>query len=98
MTPADTRRFKRNPKVEEAPLQGELMLFEPETSRFFVLNRTMAFLWRHCDSQQPLGVILEKLEQEFEGVEAGSAGPDLRRALEELLSLGLVLDSVEVPR
>ena len=84
--------IKRNPRIEEAPLQGELMLFDPETSRFFVLNRTMAFVWRHCDGELAWSRLVEGLTQEFSGVPPGAAEADLRRAVEELRGLGLVFD------
>ena len=89
----DSRALRRNPKVEEAPLQGELMLFDPATSKFYVLNRTMAFVWRHCDGEHTLPRMLEALGAEFSGVEPAAARADLRRAIEELLSFGLVVDS-----
>ena len=85
--------LRRNPKVEEAPLQGELMLFDPETPRFFVLNRTMAFVWRRCDGQHTLARLVEKLAEEFDGVDAAAAAADLLKAIEELIALGLLIDS-----
>ena len=85
--------FTQNPKIEEAPLQGELMLFDPETSKFYVLNRTMAFVWRRCDGSHTAEDMLEGLQREFADVESGAAQADLRAALGELVSLGLVVDS-----
>lgn len=85
--------FTRNPTIEEAPLQGELMLFDPEGSRFYVLNRTMAFVWRRCDGEHTLAALLEGLPGEFSDVPLAQAEADLRRALDELASLGLVVDS-----
>lgn len=85
--------IKRNPRIEEAPLQGELMLFDPETSRFFVLNRTMAFVWRHCDGELAWSRLAEGLAEEFSGVPRAAAEADLRRAVEELRGLGLVFDA-----
>lgn len=85
--------FRRNPRIEEAPLQGELMLFDPEGSKFYVLNRTMAFVWRRCDGAHSLERMLEGLQAEFDGAEPAAAEADLRKALTELLELGLVVDS-----
>ena len=90
--------FTRNPRIEEAPLQGELMLFDPDRSQFFVLNRTMAFVWRRCDGGHTLSQMLGALHAEFEGVEPGAAEPELRQALGELVSLGLVVDSSPAAR
>jgi hypothetical protein len=83
----------RNPKIEEAPLQGELMLFDPQTSKFYVLNRTMAFVWRRCDGSHTPENMVEGLQNEFADVEPAAAEADLRGALAELVSLGLVVDS-----
>ena len=80
----------RNPQIEEAPLQGELMLFDPGSGRFFVLNPTMAFLWKRCDGEKRLTDIVEELCAAFDGVGQVRAQEDLGRALSELRSLGLV--------
>ena len=91
---SDIQAYRRNPQIEEAPLQGELMLFDPGPSRFYVLNRTMAFVWRHCDGEHSLTRMVEGLATEFRGVERAAAEADLVKALEELRRLGLVIDSV----
>jgi hypothetical protein len=83
--------FRKNPKIEEAPLHGELMLFDSTTSKFFVLNRTMAFLWKHCDGGHSLPELVEKLQQEFADVDSATAQADLEKALQDLVSLGLVV-------
>jgi hypothetical protein len=82
--------IRRNPAVEEAPLQSELMLFDPATSRFFVLNRTMAYVWKRCDSDATLDALVGALGEEFDGVDADAARGDVERALDELISAGLV--------
>lgn len=89
----DTREIRRNPKIEEAPLQGELMLFDPASSRFFVLNRTMAYVWRRCEGELTWRGLVDGLAAEFSGVEPQAAEADLRRAVDELLGLGLVFDA-----
>jgi hypothetical protein len=82
--------LQRNPAVEEAPLQGELMLFDPATSRFFVLNRTMAFVWKSCDAMPTVDALIDGLQDEFAGVDSSAARSDVERALDELISAGLV--------
>ena len=89
---SDPRALRRNPQVEEAPLQGDLMLFDPGTSRFFVLNRTMTFVWRRCDGAHSLAEMLDELRAEFGDVDGKAAEGDLKKALGELVSLGLVVD------
>jgi hypothetical protein len=82
--------YRRNGQVEEAPLSGELMLFDPARAQFFVLNRTMAYIWRRCDGAHGRERLLAGLQEEFAGVEVEAAHADLQRALDELLALGLV--------
>jgi coenzyme PQQ synthesis protein D (PqqD) len=86
------RPLRRNPLVEEAPLQGELMIFDPASSRFFVLNRTMTFVWRRCDGAHRVAEMVDELRNEFSEVDQGTAEGDLKKALGELASLGLVVD------
>jgi hypothetical protein len=85
--------LRKNPKIEEAPLHGELMLFDGVDTKFFVLNQTMAFLWRHCDGTKSFSDVLERLCQDFSEVDTATAEVDLRKALEELVSLGLVVEA-----
>jgi PqqD family protein of HPr-rel-A system len=85
--------LRRNPQVEEAPLQGELMLFDPQSARFFVLNRTMAFVWSRCDGGHTLPALLDAMESEFKDVDRAAAEGHLRQAVDELRSLGLVVDA-----
>ncbi len=66
------------------------MLFDPASSRFYVLNRTMAFVWRECDGQTTVDAILERMTRQFAGVDRNSASKDLGAAVDQLVSLGLV--------
>lgn len=93
MPEVGSRVLRRNPKIEEAPLEKELMLFDPDSSRFYVLNRTMASIWKGCDGQTGPEAIVERLTQEFEGVDPVAAETDVRAALEDLISKGLLVDS-----
>jgi hypothetical protein len=83
--------YRRNPKIEEAPLQGELMLFEPEQARFFVLNRTMTALWRRCDGETTFEGMLDCLRTSFRDAEPAPLEVEVRDALGQLVELGLVI-------
>ena len=83
--------------IEEAPLATELMLFDPGTSRFFVLNRTMAHVWRHCDGRHTLTAILDTMRNEFDDVDRVVAEQDVRNAVTELESLGLITTAAGGP-
>lgn len=92
-TRSGPRTLRRNPKIEEAPLEKELMLFDPESSRFFVLNRTMAFIWRSWDGTLTPAAIVHRLSGEFEGVDPVAAEEDVRGALEDMISKRLLVDT-----
>ncbi|MEO8033322.1 MAG: PqqD family protein [Acidobacteriota bacterium] len=83
-------RLSKNPGIEEAPLQGELMLFDPNSSKFFVLNRTMAFVWRNCDGERSSREILHAMSQEFSDFDHAAAEADLDEAIEDLRARGLI--------
>lgn len=86
-------RYKRAEGVEEAPLSGEVMLFDPSNGRFFVLNQTMAFIWSRCEEGCDLESLLADVGGAFQGVDESKARGDLQRALDELKGLGLVQDA-----
>lgn len=83
--------FQRNPQIEEAPLQQEVMLFHPGSSQFYMLNSTMAYIWRNCAGASEESLIAGVAEH-FEGVDADTAAGDVRKALDDLLSLGVLID------
>ena len=82
--------YRRNPKIEESPLQGELMLFDPVKSQFFVLNLTMAYLWHNCDGEKTFERMVESVPAEFADTDGRSVAAEMRVALDELVALGLV--------
>jgi len=87
---AESYRLARNPKIEEAPLESDLMLFDPASSKFYVLNRTMAFVWRECDGQKTVKAILQRMTESFRDIDEASVSNDVGAAVDKLLSLGLV--------
>jgi coenzyme PQQ synthesis protein D (PqqD) len=85
--------YRRNPKIEESPLQGELMLFDPVKSQFFVLNPTMAHVWKNCDGEMSLEKIVGAVPAQFSDSEAHPVAAEMKTALDELVALGLVTAS-----
>lgn len=82
--------YRRNPQIEEAPLGGDLMLFDPVKSQFFVLNSTMAYLWRSCDGEKSLDRIVESIPHEFDVTDSRPVAAEMKAGLDELISLGMV--------
>ena len=66
------------------------MLYDPAKSQFYVLNSTMAYLWRSCDGAKSLDSIVAAVPDEF--AEAGShpVATEMKAALDELVSLGMI--------
>ena len=83
--------YLRNQKVEESPLQGDLMLFDPVKSQFYVLNRTMAYVWRYCDGEKTFDGIVQGVPGEFAGSDTHPVAKDVKAALDELLAHGLLI-------
>lgn len=83
----------KNSQIEEAPLQNELMLFDPESSKFFVLNSTMAYLWRTADGAKSLSEIATDMSASFQDADPDVVRKDLITAADELLGMGLLIDS-----
>ena len=85
--------YRRNPKIEESPLQGDLMLFDPDKSQFFILNPTMAYLWKNCDGAKTFHGIVEAVPAQFADTGAHPVATEMKSALDELIALGLVTAS-----
>lgn len=90
--------YRHNPKIEEAPLQRELMLFDPESSQFYLLNSTMAFIWGRCHEDHSLESLMDGMMGEFEGVDLVSAESEVRQAFDDLVRLGLLVDVTALGR
>ena len=87
--------YLRTATVEEAPLQSELMLFNPSTAQFYMLNPTMAHIWRSCESAQSLDALVGSVKDGFDGADGAGIESDVRKAVDELVSLGLLVDTAK---
>jgi hypothetical protein len=85
-----TERYLRNPKIEEAPLGSDLMLFDPAKSQFYVLNSTMAYLWKNCEGKTDLDGIVESVPSNFALSDGAPVAADMKAGLDELLALGMI--------
>jgi len=85
-----TERYVRNPKIEEAPLGSDIMLFDPAKSQFYVLNSTMAYLWKHCEGEVDLDGLIKSVPQSFALSEEHPVAAEMKAGLDELLTLGMI--------
>ena len=84
------QQYRRNPKIEEAPLGNDLMLFDPAKSQFYVLNSTMAYLWKNCEGKVTLEGIVASVPQDFAVSDGTPVATEMKAALDELVALGVV--------
>ena len=84
-------RFRRSAAVEAAPLKDECVLFNQQTNKFFMLNKTMAFIWSRLELSETPSRISEELQKSFAGVTAEQARADVELALREMLELELLV-------
>jgi len=85
--------LQRNPKIEEAPLQQELMLFNPVSAQFYLLNSTMTYIWRNCEGRT-VDDLLAGIEEAFETAQSQPEQEEIRAALADLMSMGLLVDGL----
>jgi hypothetical protein len=84
--------LRRNPQIEAAPLKDEMLLFNGNGNKFFVMNVTAAFLWERL--REPAGeeTLAEALCTSFSGIAADQALADVRQTVKTMLELGLLVD------
>jgi Coenzyme PQQ synthesis protein D (PqqD) len=93
-----TTVYARNPSIETAPLQDEIILFDPNQSRFCVLNRTASFLWNQLATALTTDAVAAEVCGGFSGVAMEVVLADTDRTLQQLLSLKFVVDEPGEPR
>ena len=84
--------LRQNPEIEASELNGELLLFNGATNKFFVMNSTAAFVWERM--KQPTGEqeLASALCQHFNGTTKEQALADVKETLKNMKDLGLLLD------
>ena len=89
------RTFQKNPRVEAAPLNEEAILFDPTGSKFFMLNSTSSFIWERLTSPTTAESLAAEICKSFDNVSPTDALKDVCSALDQMLSMQIVIaDSV----
>lgn len=78
---ADTGAFRVKPDLPEQVMGEELMVFDPETDRVHVLNKSSAFIWRCL--KEGLGEL--DIESRLKEVYDLSSVDDVRGVIERAL-------------
>ena len=84
--------MRQNPEIESSELNGELLLFDGTTNKFFVMNPTAAFVWEK--TKQPIDEqeMASALFAHFNGTTKEQALEDVKETLKHMQELGLLLD------
>jgi PqqD family protein of HPr-rel-A system len=56
----------RRADVIEEELDGELVLFDPQSGNTYRLNQTAVAVWRRCDGRATTGEIAEQLSRAYD--------------------------------
>jgi Coenzyme PQQ synthesis protein D (PqqD) len=86
--------LRQNPGMEASELNGELLLFDGATNKFFVMNPTAAFVWNRIGQPTPPAdeELASALCTNFAGATQEQALQDVKETLKNMVELGLVLE------
>lgn len=84
--------MRQNPEIEASELNGELLLFDSNTNKFFVMNPTAAFVWER--TKQPIDeeAMASAMLAHFNGTTKERVLEDVKETLKHMQELGLLLD------
>lgn len=87
------KTFEQNLEIEAAPLNEEAILFNPTSSKFFMLNSTSAFVWEQLSAPATIEGIATAIVDNFADVTPEDAIADVSTTVEEFVSLDLAVAS-----
>jgi len=82
--------FRRNPDIEAAPLDKELMLFSAATKKFVVLNATAGRLWECLEEPRTPDELAHALRVRFK-TNGVAVEQDVASVIARFEELGLVV-------
>jgi hypothetical protein len=85
-----TVRYQQNPAVEAAELEDEVILLDPDSNQFCILNRTASAIWSRVAKPATSAEIAADLSAQFEGVSEADALRDVEEALRQMAELRFV--------
>ena len=89
MMAAGNGRYQQIPTVEAAPLEDGVILLDPETNQFSVLNQTAAAIWAKVAQPATSQEIIDDIRSRFEEV-GGGVVSDVEGTLREMLERRLI--------
>ena len=89
MSAAVSIRYQQEPGVEAAPLDDGMILLDPATNQFSVLNPTATAIWASVARPASSAEIAAEIRDKFADVD-GSLLSDVEQALRELVGRRLI--------
>jgi hypothetical protein len=82
-------RYQQCPTVEAAPLEDGMILLDPETSQFSVLNQTAAAIWASLAKPATSEEIAAEIRARFAEVD-GAVVSDVEETLRQMVERRLI--------
>jgi hypothetical protein len=84
-------QFKRPAGLSIRVVEGEVVILDRERERIHQLNSTASFVWNKLDREFDPAAVARELSEQFEVAESVALS-DVRRIIEELCELGLLIE------
>ena len=82
-------RYQQRPTVEAAPLEDGMILLDPETNQFSVLNQTASAIWASVAQPATSEEIANEIRARFAEAEGGVLS-DVEETLRQMVERGLI--------
>ena len=82
-------RYQQRPTVEAAPLEDGMILLDPETNQFSVLNQTASAIWASVAQPATSEEIVAEIRARFDEVDGGVLS-DVEETLRQMVERRLI--------
>jgi hypothetical protein len=83
-------RYQQRAAIEVAPLEDGMILLDPETNEFSVLNQTASAIWARVAQPATSEEIATEIATQFAEVTAAAARPDVEATLRQMVERKLI--------
>jgi hypothetical protein len=83
-------RYQQRAAIEAAPLEDGMILLDPETNEFSVLNQTASAIWARVAQPATSDEIAREIAARFAEVTAAAARSDVEEALRQMVERKLI--------
>lgn len=83
-------RYQQRASIEGAPLEDGIILLDPETNEFSVLNQTASAIWARVAQPATSEEIATEIAAQFAEVTASDARSDVEATLRQMVERKLV--------